>query len=83
MTARTPGAVLPPTGLSTPERLVLGYLRAHVSRAGALVDLSTLAAHVCLPVEVVAASIEALAARRLLHVRADGHVALTPRLGVS
>ncbi|MGY1985451.1 hypothetical protein ACI792_04435 [Blastococcus sp. SYSU DS0669] len=67
----------PAVGLSTAERLVLGYLRGVLrARAGARLNLHRVAACVCLPADVVAASVEALAARRLLHTRADGRVVL-------
>ncbi len=71
-------ASLPETvGLTTGERLVLGHLRDVVrARTGAWVDLRHVAECVCLPADVVAASVETLAARRLLHTRADGRVVL-------
>jgi hypothetical protein len=74
--ARAGQSPLPP-GLTTSERLVLGHLRdVPRVRTGARLDLGHVAACCCLPVDVVAASIEALAARRLLHTRADGRVVL-------
>ncbi len=64
-------------GISTAERLVLGHLRDVVrARTGARVDLRRVAECVCLPADVVAASVEALTARRLLHTCADGRVVL-------
>ncbi|GAB3195062.1 hypothetical protein GCM10027261_14430 [Geodermatophilus arenarius] len=64
-----------PTGLSTAERLVYGYLAAFVTvRKGVPVDPPTLAAHVCLPADVTAAAVEALLARRLLRRQPDGRV---------
>ncbi len=74
MSCQTPLSVLP-TGLSAAERLVLGHLGDVVrARTGARLDLGHMAACVCLPGEVVAASVEALVARRLLHTCADGRV---------
>ena len=76
MTGRRTAAA--PSGLTTAERLVLGHLTDTLAgaRAGARVDVGRVAACVCLPVDVVAASVEALAARHLLHTCADGRVVL-------
>src|SRR3954467_15545032 len=60
-------------GLSTPERLVAGQLGAFVTRpTGAFVDPAVLASRCCLPVSVVLAALDALAARRLIRTNADG-----------
>ncbi len=69
---RTPAA---PLRLSTSERLVLGHLRDVMkARTGARLDVPRVAACMCLPLDVTAASIEALLSRRLLRRQPDGRV---------
>jgi hypothetical protein len=63
--------------LSTAERLVAGQLPGFVTaQTGAHVDLAELATCCCLPVATVTASVDALAARQLLHTHADGRLVL-------
>lgn len=79
MTRRAAGAVDAAASLSNAERLLLGHLRDVVrARTGARLDLGHVAACLCLPHEVVMAAMDGLAARRLLHVRADGRVVIWP-----
>ena len=62
-------------GLATSERLVLTHLRdaAHAPTDGRR-DLTHVADCLRLPLPVVAASVDALLARRLLHRHADGRI---------
>jgi hypothetical protein len=81
MSARTAWeAALRGARLTTAERLVAGQLGAFVTRpTGALIDPRVLASWCCLPLPVVLAALDALAARRLIVMRADGGVVLNPR----
>ncbi len=83
MTARTAwDAALRSARPMTAERLVAGQLGASVTRpTGARPDPCALTSRCYLPVPVVMAALGALAARRLIAMRADGAVVLTPHGG--
>lgn len=85
MSARTAwDDALRDASLTTAERLVAGQLGAYVTRpTGAILDTRVLASRCCLPLPVVLAALDALAARRLIVMRADGRVVLTPHGGSS
>jgi hypothetical protein len=79
VTARQGQRQLTAGGLTISERLVLAHLRDMVrARTGARLDLEHVAACLCLPREVVTASIEALLARQAIHQHADGRIRVVP-----